>query len=108
MAPCLLQHMVPRDFPSQNMMALLLVLHLLVYAIGNDLSRVFAPLLRDGRMEKFYWNPERDDVIAILKQMYKVRRDPMYSLGRWVWHCATMLLPLWSSSIFPCMRVNGL
>lgn len=38
---------------------------------GNDFSTVFAPLIRDGRMEKFYWSPTRDDRLAILHQMYK-------------------------------------
>lgn len=42
-----------------------------IIVTGNDLSRVFAPLLRDGRMEKFYWDPSREDIIAILAQMYK-------------------------------------
>lgn len=36
---------------------------------GNDLSSVFAPLIRDGRMDKFYWNPTRDDLTAILHQV---------------------------------------
>lgn len=38
---------------------------------GNDLSKVFAPLLRDGRMDKFYWKPSREDLLQILLQMYK-------------------------------------
>jgi hypothetical protein len=38
---------------------------------GNDLSTVFAPLLRDGRMDKFYWKPSREDLVNILSQMYK-------------------------------------
>ena len=36
---------------------------------GNDLSRVFAPLIRDGRMDKFYWHPTREDLVAILFQV---------------------------------------
>lgn len=38
---------------------------------GNDLSRVFAPLVRDGRMSKFYWKPDRSDIVSMLWQMYK-------------------------------------
>ena len=38
---------------------------------GNDLSTVFAPGLRDGRMEKFYWQPTLEDLVNILWQMYK-------------------------------------
>jgi len=33
---------------------------------GNDLSTLYAPLIRDGRMEKFYWEPDRDDRIGIV------------------------------------------
>lgn len=42
-----------------------------IIVTGNDLSTCFAPLLRDGRMDKFYWEPSRDDVVNILFQMYK-------------------------------------
>jgi ribulose bisphosphate carboxylase small subunit len=33
---------------------------------GNDLSTLYAPLIRDGRMEKFFWEPDRDDRIGIV------------------------------------------
>jgi ribulose bisphosphate carboxylase small subunit len=33
---------------------------------GNDLSTLYAPLIRDGRMDKFYWQPERGDRIGIV------------------------------------------
>lgn len=39
---------------------------------GNDFSTLYAPLIRSGRMEKFYWKPDREDLLAILQQMYKV------------------------------------
>lgn len=26
-----------------------------IIVTGNDLSKIYAPLIRDGRMEKFYW-----------------------------------------------------
>jgi SpoVK/Ycf46/Vps4 family AAA+-type ATPase len=42
-----------------------------IIVTGNDLSTVFAPLLRDGRMEKFYWQPSTEDLTQILLQMYK-------------------------------------
>ena len=44
-----------------------------IVVTGNDFSKVFAPLVRDGRMAKFYWQPEREELIAILHQMYRVR-----------------------------------
>lgn len=42
------------------------------YAAGNDFSTLYAPLIRNGRMEQFYWKPNRQDLLAILLQMYKV------------------------------------
>ena len=54
---------------------------------GNDLSKVFAPLLRDGRMDKFYWKPSREDLTNILFQMYKddglERKDMLTLLDRY-------------------------
>eukprot|EP00798_Chlamydomonas_sp_ICE-L_P019347 gene19347-25995_t len=42
-----------------------------IIVTGNDLSKIFAPLLRDGRMDKFYWNPSSDELVNILYHMYK-------------------------------------
>jgi len=42
-----------------------------IIVTGNDFSKMFAPLIRDGRMDKFYWEPELQDLVAILHQMYK-------------------------------------
>ncbi|MCX5962414.1 MAG: ribulose bisphosphate carboxylase small subunit [Cyanobacteria bacterium] len=33
---------------------------------GNDFSTLYAPLVRDGRMEKYYWEPTRDNRIGIV------------------------------------------
>jgi len=32
-----------------------------IIVTGNDFSTLYAPLIRDGRMEKFYWAPTRED-----------------------------------------------
>lgn len=37
---------------------------------GNDLSTLYAPLIRDGRMEKFYWEPDREDRIGIVEGIF--------------------------------------
>ncbi|KAG2449855.1 hypothetical protein HYH02_005378 [Chlamydomonas schloesseri] len=42
-----------------------------IIVTGNDFSKMFAPLIRDGRMDKYYWKPTRDDMINIVWQMYK-------------------------------------
>ena len=42
-----------------------------IIVTGNDFSKLYAPLLRDGRMEKYYWDPTEDDIVEILLQMFK-------------------------------------
>ncbi len=37
-----------------------------IIVTGNDFSTLYAPLIREGRMEKFYWEPNRDDKIGIV------------------------------------------
>jgi ATP-dependent 26S proteasome regulatory subunit len=37
---------------------------------GNDLSTLYAPLVRDGRMDKFYWVPTREDKIEIVRGIF--------------------------------------
>jgi ribulose bisphosphate carboxylase small subunit len=37
-----------------------------IIVTGNDLSTLYAPLIRDGRMVKFYWEPDRSDRIGIV------------------------------------------
>ncbi|XP_020083025.1 ribulose bisphosphate carboxylase/oxygenase activase, chloroplastic isoform X2 [Ananas comosus] len=41
-----------------------------IIVTGNDFSTLYAPLIRDGRMEKFYWQPDREDIINIVNHMY--------------------------------------
>eukprot|EP00793_Prasinoderma_coloniale_P000414 PRCOL_00005398-RA len=42
-----------------------------IIVTANDLSTLYAPLLRDGRMEKFYWDPTREDICAMVETMYR-------------------------------------
>jgi ribulose bisphosphate carboxylase small subunit len=41
-----------------------------IIVTGNDFATLYAPLVRDGRMEKFYWEPSRDDKIGIVGGMF--------------------------------------
>ena len=43
-----------------------------ILVTGNDLSTLYAPLIRDGRMDKFYWEPNRDDRIGIVSGIFQV------------------------------------
>jgi ribulose bisphosphate carboxylase small subunit len=41
------------------------------FVTGNDFATLYAPLIRDGRMEKFYWEPDRDDRIGIVAGIFE-------------------------------------
>ena len=41
-----------------------------IIVTGNDFSTLYAPLVRDGRMEKFYWEPDRDDKVGIVNGIF--------------------------------------
>ncbi|MEO1395691.1 MAG: ribulose bisphosphate carboxylase small subunit [Cyanobacteria bacterium J06634_5] len=41
-----------------------------IIATGNDFATLYAPLIRDGRMQKFYWEPSHDDRIGIVSGMF--------------------------------------
>ncbi|MCU0545571.1 MAG: ribulose bisphosphate carboxylase small subunit [Oscillatoriaceae cyanobacterium Prado104] len=45
-----------------------------IIVTGNDFSTLYAPLIRDGRMEKFYWEPSRDDKIGIVGGIFEADR----------------------------------
>mgnify|MGYP006293611833 CR=1 FL=1 len=42
-----------------------------IIVTGNDFSTLYAPLIRDGRMEKFYWEPNREERIGIVAGIFK-------------------------------------
>ncbi|BBN01039.1 hypothetical protein MPTK1_2g04090 [Marchantia polymorpha subsp. ruderalis] len=41
-----------------------------IIVTGNDFSTLWAPLIRDGRMDKFYWQPTREDIVNTVFRMY--------------------------------------
>ncbi|KAJ8774121.1 hypothetical protein K2173_009552 [Erythroxylum novogranatense] len=54
-----------------------------IIVTGNDFSTIYAPLIRDGRMEKFYWQPTQEDIVNIVYRMYEkdgISRDEVVSM----------------------------
>ncbi|KAF3579514.1 hypothetical protein DY000_02028904 [Brassica cretica] len=49
-----------------------------IIVTGNDFSTLYAPLIRDGRMEKFYWAPTREDRIGVCKDFFGALRARVY------------------------------
>ncbi|KAF5747570.1 putative Ribulose bisphosphate carboxylase/oxygenase activase 1 chloroplast precursor [Tripterygium wilfordii] len=47
-----------------------------VVVTGNDFSTLYAPLIRDGRMEKFYWAPTRGDRIGVCTGIFRTDNVP--------------------------------
>ena len=41
-----------------------------IVVTGNDFATLYEPLVRDGRMEKFYWQPDRDDRLGIVSGIF--------------------------------------
>ncbi len=41
-----------------------------IIATGNDFATLYAPLIRDGRMQKFYWEPSYEDRLGIVGGMF--------------------------------------
>eukprot|EP00271_Cylindrocystis_brebissonii_P008002 TRINITY_DN22004_c0_g1_i2.p1 TRINITY_DN22004_c0_g1~~TRINITY_DN22004_c0_g1_i2.p1 ORF type:complete len:249 (-),score=67.23 TRINITY_DN22004_c0_g1_i2:1057-1803(-) len=42
-----------------------------IIVTGNDFSTLYAPLIRDGRMDKFFWQPTREDLVSMVYHMYR-------------------------------------
>ncbi|KAI3667053.1 hypothetical protein L6452_42095 [Arctium lappa] len=47
-----------------------------IIVTGNDFSTLYAPLIRDGRMEKFYWAPTREDRIGVCTGIFRSDNVP--------------------------------
>ncbi|PKI72209.1 hypothetical protein CRG98_007407 [Punica granatum] len=47
-----------------------------IIVTGNDFSTLYAPLIRDGRMEKFYWAPTREDRIGVCMGIFRTDGAP--------------------------------
>jgi hypothetical protein len=45
-----------------------------IIVTGNDFATMYAPLTRDGRMEKYYWEPQRQDRVGIVAGIFEVDR----------------------------------
>lgn len=42
-----------------------------IIVTGNDFGTLYAPLVRDGRMEKFYWEPNHEDRLGIISGIFE-------------------------------------
>jgi ribulose bisphosphate carboxylase small subunit len=55
-----------------------------IIVTGNDFSTLYAPLVRDGRMDKFYWEPSLEDRIGIVAGIFEEDRLPSTDVERLV------------------------
>lgn len=51
---------------------------------GNDFSTLYAPLTRDGRMDKFFWEPDRADRIGIVGGIFEIDQVPKSDIEKLV------------------------
>jgi ribulose bisphosphate carboxylase small subunit len=57
-----------------------------IIVTGNDFATLYAPLVRDGRMEKFYWEPSRDDRIGIVSGIFQTDRVSESDVAQFIDH----------------------
>merc|ERR1712032_647144 len=50
----------------------------------NDFSTLYSPLIRDGRMDKYYWRPSRDDLVGICEALYSRNGMPRQAIETFV------------------------
>jgi len=55
-----------------------------IVVTGNDFSTLYAPLIRDGRMEKFYWEPDWEDRVGIVGGIFEQDRLSRQEIERLV------------------------
>ncbi len=55
-----------------------------IIATGNDFSTLYAPLVRDGRMEKFYWQPNHEDRLGVVAGIFAPDGLPSHDVERLV------------------------
>lgn len=55
-----------------------------IIVTGNDFSTLYAPLIRDGRMEKFYWAPTREDRIGVCTGIFRSDNIPKEAIVKLV------------------------
>ncbi|KAL4442508.1 hypothetical protein ABPG77_005092 [Micractinium sp. CCAP 211/92] len=46
-----------------------------IYITANDLTCLYAPLVREGRMDKFYYEPTRGEMAAALRALFEPELD---------------------------------
>lgn len=57
-----------------------------IIVTGNDFATLYAPLIRDGRMEKFFWNPTREDRLGIVAGIFEADGVPQSDVDALVDH----------------------
>jgi ribulose bisphosphate carboxylase small subunit len=60
-----------------------------ILVTGNDFSTLYAPLVRDGRMDKFYWEPTLEDRLGIVQGIFAADGLTSESVEQLVTHFST-------------------
>ncbi|HEY9824934.1 MAG TPA: ribulose bisphosphate carboxylase small subunit, partial [Stenomitos sp.] len=55
-----------------------------IIVTGNDFSTLYAPLVRDGRMDKFYWEPSLADRLGIVAGIFEADQVSQADIERLV------------------------
>lgn len=68
-----------------------------IIVTGNDFSTLYAPLIRDGRMDKFYWEPNRDEKIGIVSGIFEADELPRQEIEKLVDHFANQSIDFYGA-----------
>ena len=63
-----------------------------ILVTGNDFSTLYAPLVRDGRMDKFYWQPKPEDRLGIVQGIFEPDRLSVSVIEQLVNHFADQVI----------------
>jgi ribulose bisphosphate carboxylase small subunit len=68
-----------------------------IIVTGNDFSTLYEPLVRDGRMEKFYWQPDHPDRIGIVSGIFAADNLPPNAIETLVNHFTGQAIDFYSA-----------
>lgn len=51
-----------------------------IFFTGNDIEKLYKPLIREGRAARYYWEPEREEKIRIVSKIFEFPDDSLASI----------------------------
>ncbi|MGB3402906.1 MAG: ribulose bisphosphate carboxylase small subunit [Microcoleaceae cyanobacterium] len=68
-----------------------------IIVTGNDFSTLYAPLVRDGRMSKFFWEPTKTERVEIVKAIFQDDGLSSQNIEQFVNHFSNQAIDFFSA-----------